>query len=130
MKYCTNCGCMVKDGALFCSECGKAVDKVVPNNNVSVNNTNKTDGFAITGFVLSLVSIFLCGTTSLLGLIFSIVGAVRCSKQRFGGKGLAIAGIIISSVLFFLLLVLYFCGIFAYLVNSNTYAARSSYPYY
>ena len=39
-----------------------------------VNNTNKTDGFATAGFVLSLVSFFCCGFTSVIALIFSIVG--------------------------------------------------------
>ena len=53
----------------------------------------KTSGMAIAGFVLS----FLC---SLLGLIFSIIGLSQVNKSNgtLGGKGLAIAGIVISAI--------------------------------
>jgi Tfp pilus assembly protein PilE len=53
----------------------------------------KTSGMAIAGFVLA----FFC---SLLGLIFSIIGLSQVNKSNgtLGGKGLAIAGIIISSL--------------------------------
>jgi Domain of unknown function (DUF4190) len=49
----------------------------------------RTSGMAIAGFVLS----FLCG---LLGLIFSILGLLECNRTGMKGRGLAIAGIIIS----------------------------------
>jgi hypothetical protein len=54
----------------------------------------KTSGMAIAGFVLS----FLC---SLLGLIFSIIGLSQVNKSNgtLGGKGLAIAGIVISAIM-------------------------------
>jgi hypothetical protein len=53
----------------------------------------KTSGLAIAGFVLS----FFFG---LLGLIFSILGLRECNRSggRVGGRGLAIAGIVISSI--------------------------------
>ena len=55
----------------------------------------KTNGMAIAGFVLS----FFCG---ILGLIFSAVGLSQIGKTGEGGKGLAIAGLVISilSILF------------------------------
>lgn len=54
----------------------------------------RTSGLAIAGFVLSLV---FCG---LLGLIFSIMGnnEVKRSGGAVTGGGLAIAGIVISSI--------------------------------
>ena len=65
-------------------------------------NTNnvpakKTNGLAIAGFVVSLVSLLCCGYISIVGLILSIVGLNK-SKETNSGKGLAIAGIIISAI--------------------------------
>jgi type II secretory pathway pseudopilin PulG len=53
----------------------------------------RTSGLAIAGFVCS----FFCG---LLGLILSILGRGECKRSggTVGGEGLALAGIIISSV--------------------------------
>lgn len=53
----------------------------------------RTSGMAIAGFVLS----FFCG---LLGLIFSVIGYNECqnSNGMVTGQGLAIAGIVISSL--------------------------------
>ena len=57
-----------------------------------------TNGFAISGFVCSLVLF------GLLGLIFSIIGLSQIEKNGQEGKGLAIAGIVVSIVrLFFIL---------------------------
>ncbi len=52
---------------------------------------------AITGFVLSLVSLLInpIAVLSILGLIFSAIGLSKV-KVVNSGKGLAIAGIIIS----------------------------------
>lgn len=54
----------------------------------------RTSGLAIAGFVCS----FFCG---LLGLILSIMGRNECKRSggTVGGEGLALAGIIISSVM-------------------------------
>ena len=52
----------------------------------------KTNGMAITGFVLS----FFCG---ILGIVFSAIGLSQTGKNpNQGGRGLAIAGLIISIV--------------------------------
>ncbi len=53
---------------------------------------------AITGFVLSCVSIFFYVIgLGIAGLIVSIVGVSHCAKKRERGKGLAIAGIAIGA---------------------------------
>jgi Domain of unknown function (DUF4190)/GYF domain 2 len=63
-------------------------------------STHKTNGMAIAGFVLGLLSLFCCfigPPFSILGLIFSCVGLAQINKQSAqGGKGLAIAGIILA----------------------------------
>ena len=55
-----------------------------------MENNKKTNGFAIAGFICSFL-------TPLLGLIFSIIGYNK-NKECNEGKGLSIAGIIISSI--------------------------------
>lgn len=76
-----------------------------------------TNGCAVAGFVLSLVSIFLVwvGTfTALLGVILSGVGISQANRLGQGGKGLGIAGVIISSIiLFFYFLIIMLAVIFA-----------------
>ena len=59
----------------------------------------KANGMCKVGFILSLVGIITFALTSLFGLIFSIVGLIQASSKKQKGKGLAVAGIIISVVL-------------------------------
>lgn len=56
-----------------------------------VQQEKQSNGFAIAGFILSLLP--------LLGLIFSIIGLVRSGKVGGKGRGLSIAGIILSIAL-------------------------------
>ena len=65
----------------------------------------KTNGFAIAGLVFSLIG------SGILGLILSIVGLVKF-KTTYSGKGMSIAGIIIS-IIKLLLVVLLFSSIAA-----------------
>ena len=61
---------------------------------------NKTNGLAIAGFVVSLVSMVLCccGLLGLVGLILSAVGLSQINKKGQKGKGLAIAGLVIGLI--------------------------------
>ena len=56
-----------------------------------VQPQQQSNGFAIAGFILSLLPLF--------GLIFSIIGLVRSGKVGGKGRGLSIAGIILSIAL-------------------------------
>lgn len=69
----------------------------------SVHTQAKTNGLAIWGFILA---IFL----PLIGLILSIVAISQIKKRNEGGKGLAIAGIVIASILLFFQLI-FFIGV-------------------
>ena len=53
-------------------------------------------GFAIAGFVLSLLGLF--GVGSVLGIIFGVLGRNRARTNGQRGEGLAIAAIIIGIV--------------------------------
>ena len=66
---------------------------VTPINNnasaVQTTSTKKANGFAVAGFVMSFVAF------PLLGIIFSSIGLAK-SKKTGNGKGLSIAGLVIS----------------------------------
>lgn len=121
-KFCKNCGNELVDNAKVCDKCGTEVSSTVTTATV---NSNGSNGLAIAGFVVSLVSSLLCcGSFSFISLILSIVGLVNAKKYNGNGKGMAIAGIIISSIGMILLIALYALGIFASIVDST-----SSYTY-
>ena len=74
--------------------------------------TRKTNGFATAGLVCGILSVTLCLCcggipANVLGLIFSIVALFQINEnpQLHEGRGLAIAGIILSAVSFLILLV-------------------------
>lgn len=66
----------------------------------------RTEGMAVAGFVVSLVSLVILPTLlAIIGFILSIIGLNRVNQSngRLGGKGLAIAGIVISVFSFIVL---------------------------
>lgn len=105
--FCKNCGKELHNDAVMCVNCGKVVNAeffrtqpALPAVQSAPNvqpapMVKKVNGFAIAGFVLSFFGIvsWLC---AVLGLVFSIIG-VSSSKKTNSGKGLGIAGIVISS---------------------------------
>ena len=66
-----------------------AVNYTAQNANVS----KKSNGYAIAGFVLSFFALFF-----IFSLIFSIIGLNKSKELEGRGKGLAIAGIVITLV--------------------------------
>ena len=127
MRKCSNCGFDNEDNSKFCVGCGAVLPEAVapvappvtPAPQVKVEAApsqpiapraaapSKTSGLCIAGFVVSLISIPLIGIPAIIGLILSICGLGAANKKNLKGKGLAIAGIIISILtgLFFLLIV-------------------------
>lgn len=76
---------------------------------------NKSDGFATASLVLGIASICFCCCCyglpfNILGLIFSLIalGQIRNDPERYGGQGMAIAGLVlcILSLLFGVLLLI------------------------
>ena len=133
-KFCRECGKELEQNSKFCKNCGtKIEEEKTEEANTSNENTNesaasnagtnvtynqtyvtkKSNGMAIAGFVISLVSLLCCGYSSWLGLIFSIIGLVNANKNEGEGKGLAISGIVISSILFILIVLLTIFGVMA-----------------
>jgi len=72
----------------------------------------RTSGLAITSLALGILGLFTCGITAVIGLVLGIVALVkiRNSQGALKGGGLALAGIIVSTV--FVLLIPIFAGVF------------------
>ena len=117
--YCFHCGKQVAENAAHCPLCGTklkddAQEKdeffdpppaytppaytpptyTQPAYTQPSNQSNKSNGFALAGFILSFFTIF----TGALGLIFSIIGLVR-AKHGYNRREMAIAGIVISAIM-------------------------------
>lgn len=109
-KFCSKCGRELSEKDVFCPGCGEkvqsALKKMDEKTTSSSNSSSKSsNGMAIAGFVISLVSAVLCcGIFNSIGLIFSIVGLVQAKKYNGNGKGFAIAGIVISGIIVLLYL--------------------------
>ena len=76
------------------------------------NEITQSNGYAVAGFILSFF-------VALLGLIFSIMG-LKKSKVTNSGRGLSIAGIIISSISMSIVIIAFILIIFAgFMQNMN-----------
>lgn len=97
--FCRNCGKEIDDKAVVCPHCGVQVGKVETHSSDDKKNT-----MALIGFILSFF-------IALAGLICSIIGYKRAKEEGLEGKGMALAGIIISSVEMGLVILIYIIAI-------------------
>ena len=71
----------------------------------------RTNSICIVGFVLSFVS-------SIAGLVLSIIGLIQAKRVEEGGSGLAIAGIVISTLkMIFLVIFIFLFPIIMYFIS-------------
>lgn len=105
---CRKCGNEVDATADFCAECGTAITKEgvppnIPPGSYPPSHApshEKTVGFAVASMVLGIVSIVLLCVwpipiiTAIVGLV---LGAVSL-KKNLGGRGMAIAGVVMSVI--------------------------------
>lgn len=101
--FCKNCGNELNENASFCNKCGANVRTVKES---AQNNT-----FAIVGFIVACISIFLnfWGVVGIAAIILSSLGLIQINKTGEKGKKLAVAGIsigIFSVIYAFVLLAL------------------------
>jgi hypothetical protein len=109
-NFCGKCGNKIEKDTSFCVNCGnpvkedtkKEIKKETKNNTVEKDTdyVPQRNGWAIAGFILSF-------HVPILGIIFSIIGLRNSSRINGVGRGLTIAGIIVSSFVFVMRLVLY-----------------------
>lgn len=95
MKYCAHCGAELLDEAVICPKCGCSSDA-----NSEMVRELKKNAFAIAGFVLSLVAMFInmYAIPAAIGLVLSIIGLIQINKGGYKNKGLAIAGIVLGVI--------------------------------
>lgn len=129
--HCGRCGTQNDDNARFCSECGadlspvnpaavpvqpiqpiQPAPAVVP---IAPTHINKNNVLCCVGFYGALASIVLLGTTAPVFFVISIIGLIQSKKKKELGRGLAKAGIIITSVLMFV----YITGIILGLIQRD-----------
>ncbi|MEP7114681.1 MAG: DUF4190 domain-containing protein [Ilumatobacteraceae bacterium] len=83
-------------------------------------------GMAIAGFVCSLVGVIPCfwaiQIMGLLGTIFGFIGLKQTKDGRRGGRGLAIAGVVIG-----IILLLVCAAIWIYIANSDCVRSGNSF---
>ena len=121
--FCKSCGARLYKNAKFCAHCGDKVEEIedsistitneeqpstnnevltsLPSANTQseVIEKKKFSGKAITGFVLSIVGLFFAGIPcGIIGIIFSSIALGDIKRKNYGGKGLAIAGLVVSII--------------------------------
>ena len=88
MKYCTNCGSELKEGADVCLNCGKTVEKI--GSTAPSGTDTGSFGWGLLGFCIPLVGLILylmwkdekplnakkAGRGAIFGFVLSIVGAI------------------------------------------------------
>lgn len=94
--FCKNCGKEIDDKAAVCIHCGVPTANSQPQQ--VVVTTPPTNSFAIAGLILSFFSF-----GALIGLILSIIGLKKSRLPEYNGngKGIAIAGIVLSCLSLF-----------------------------
>lgn len=101
--YCPKCGTENPDDAQLCRSCSWVLTSI---STVAPSPDAKTSRLAITSLVLGILSIFTLFLTAIPAIILGIIGIFKIEKSagQLKGKGLAIAGIVVSGVSLILIL--------------------------
>ncbi|WP_251545937.1 zinc-ribbon domain-containing protein [Pumilibacter intestinalis] len=108
--FCKNCGSSIDDKAVVCPKCGVPVGE-----GYVKKATDKSNPIAIVGFILSFF-------IALAGLICSIIGYNKAKNENRDYGGLALAGIIISLISIFLVIIIYAVSCNALLSMADYYS--------
>lgn len=116
--FCKSCGNQLDDNAVICPHCGVPTDKMngfaATTNSSTGTTTKQTNICAILGFSFSLAFWvldfipfinYLSFALLIAAFVLSIVGISNANKKDQNLKGLAIAGLVISCVTLFLLII-------------------------
>lgn len=105
--YCGKCGSTIPDGDVFCSECGAPISGNSEKSSEQVilqpAPITRTNGVAIAGLIIGIVSLCLCWLPivgmiiGIVGLVLSIIG-LRLKKSYGSGGGMAAIGMIFSLI--------------------------------
>lgn len=106
--YCRSCGAQNPDGAITCSVCNKPMNgqpvmspQPMAHGGVYPSQIKKANNMAIVSLVLGILGFFSFGLTALFGVICGIIALNQINRDdKYEGKGIAIAGTILSGVSF------------------------------
>lgn len=100
--FCHKCGLKIDDQDNYCKHCGVTVPKFKEEKIILEEDQiekKKYSGYSIAGFVLSILGMGTFGIVcAILGVIFSSLGIRETASKDLRGKGLSIAGLVISIV--------------------------------
>ncbi len=94
--FCPNCGNENDPNDNFCKSCGADLHSNAQNANY-VNPNKKNSSNAVSGFVCSLVGMFILGFLCILGLVLCSK-ALKEAKQTGAPTGLATAGFVLGII--------------------------------
>lgn len=110
MRQCAYCHEMLEADMQFCPNCGapapKSVDPV-KDAPAPQGKTRKTNGLAVAGLVLSILSVFCCCISpvfSILAIVFGAIALSQIAKEKSEGKEMAIIAIVLGSIMLVLTL--------------------------
>jgi len=105
--YCKNCGSELTENAKFCQYCGTAIANEQPHSVYQSQPTTDTKndslpicGLGVAGFIVSIAALLMdiLLLASITGTVLSSIALYQIKTQRKGGKGLAIAGLVIGII--------------------------------
>ncbi len=91
-----------------------------------VDSAPRTNALAIASLVASIAGLLTCGIGDILGLIFGVVALRQVKRTGEGGRGLAIAGIVISALIFAFLVAAFIFGSIRHDRDEDNYSSQRS----
>jgi len=109
--YCSKCGELNPEGSDYCKKCGAPLSHAaIPpaaqppaapaSGQQATMPARPTSGFSTASLILGILGF--SGICALLAIIFGAIGINQEKRTGAGGKGMAIAGVVLGSVWIFL----------------------------
>ncbi len=140
-KFCGNCGAELQlsaaqkqdnqtEGVLSSEETVPVYEKIDSSNQNELKQEGGKNGFSIASMVCGILSITICCTTGIFGLILAVAAialGIIALCNKYDGKGMAIAGIITGGIGFIIAGFLIFLGLWGMGVLNEFWDAHDIY---